>query len=314
MISVIMPVFNAQRYIKKAVDSILNQTEQDIELILIDDCGQDASMDIVCAIKDPRIKFLKNDKNRGIAFSRNRGLEAAGGEYIALMDDDDIAPPERLKIEKKFLDSNPEIEVVGGRMASINEIDEMISYARAPICNPKRIWAELMFRDVIANGSAMMRTSFIRKNNLKYRDNYLGMEDYKFWTECSIAGQLANIDEILLLWRKTENNETHRVRQEKEEERKKLFAQIQNDTLTANGFILSEEEYHIFNQSFRERKKEYITLDNLRKTQCVLKKLIEQAKERHTDRTAEFEFVCHRMLALKTENSEIWYEPSLGEM
>ena len=104
VISVIMPVFNAEKYIKKAIESILEQEESDLELILIDDCGQDSSMEIANAIRDDRIRVLKNDKNRGIAFSRNRGLDEARGDYIALMDDDDIAPINRLALEKQYLE------------------------------------------------------------------------------------------------------------------------------------------------------------------------------------------------------------------
>ena len=91
-ISVIMPVYNAERYIKIAVDSILNQTFKDFELIVIDDKGTDDSIKIVEEISDPRIRILHNEKNCGIAFSRNRGITEAKGEYLALMDDDDYAP------------------------------------------------------------------------------------------------------------------------------------------------------------------------------------------------------------------------------
>ena len=85
-----MPVFNAEKYILKAVQSILSQTEKDFELILIDDCGTDKSVEIVSKLEDSRIRILKNNENRGIAWCRNRGIREAKGEYIALMDDDDL--------------------------------------------------------------------------------------------------------------------------------------------------------------------------------------------------------------------------------
>lgn len=306
MISVIMPVFNAEKYIKKSIESILSQTESNLELLIIDDCGQDSSMEIVSSINDSRIRVLKNDENRGIAFSRNRGLDEARGEYIALMDDDDIAPLKRLELGKKYLEENVNVDVVGGSVIQIDKNDCRLSEPYQVICNPKRIWAELLFRNVVANGSTMMRSSFIRKHGLRYKDNYLGMEDYKFWTECAAVGNIANMDEVLLFWRNIEGNETHRYMKEKQDARKELFAQIQKENLEMNGFYLNEKDFCIYKQSFNETKRDYITLAELKETHMVLEKLIQQAREKKIPCLSEFEFVCHRMFALKTENSELW--------
>ena len=88
MVSVIMPVYNGEKYIRKALESILNQTFQDFELIIIDDCGNDSSMIIVNEYKDSRIRVFHNNVNKGIAFSRNRAIQESKGKYIAIMDDD----------------------------------------------------------------------------------------------------------------------------------------------------------------------------------------------------------------------------------
>lgn len=305
-ISVIMPVYNAEKYVEEAVKSILNQTESDLELIIIDDCGNDSSMEVVQSIEDDRICIFRNQKNRGIAFSRNQGLAYARGKYIALMDDDDIAPLDRLAVESRFLDEHVDIDVVGGGTLWINEEGRVISYLREIICNPKRIRAELIFRDVIENGSAMIRTDFIRKNNLKYKDGYLGMEDYKFWTECSVAGNIANISKVLLYWRKTSGSETFRVRNEQAEKRRKKFAQIQIETLRLNGFSFDEEEMKIFTDYFPENKNEYISRDELEKICVMLKKMISLAENKHMGNVKELRSVCHKMYALRTENSELW--------
>lgn len=305
-ISVIMPVYNAEKYIREAIESILQQTEEDFELIIIDDCGKDSSIDIAKGIKDNRICIMHNEKNMGIAYSRNRGLEAARGKYIALMDDDDIAPLNRFEIETCFLDEHKEIDVVGGGALWINENGKVISYLNQIICNPKRIRAELIFRDVIENGTAMIRTEFIRKNNLKYKDDYLGMEDYKFWTECSVLGNIANIDQVLLYWRESNQSETICVRQRQADMRKQKFAEIQKEALKLNGFNLNVEETKIFTQYFPENKSEYIDKSNLEKACRLLKKMIIQARDNNMENTKEFEIVCHKMFALKTENSSIW--------
>lgn len=305
-ISVIMPVYNAEKYIRTAVESILCQTEGDFELIIIDDCGKDSSMDIVKDIKDKRICIVGNEKNMGIAYSRNRGLKAARGKYIALMDDDDIASLNRFEVETRFLDEHEDIAVVGGGVLRIDENGKIISYLDQIICNPKRIRAELIFRDIIGNGSTMMRTEFIRKNNLQYKDNYLGMEDYKFWTECSVLGNIANIDKVLLYWRESSQSETIRIRKNKAAMRKQKFAEIQKETLEMNGFELNMEDLKTFTQCFSENKREYMDKSDLDKVFHLLNKLIVQGRNNHLENIKEFEIVCHKMFALKTENSSIW--------
>ncbi len=305
-ISVIMPVFNAEKYILKAVQSILSQTEKDFELILIDDCGTDKSVEIVSKLEDSRIRILKNNENRGIAWCRNRGIREAKGEYIALMDDDDLAPSYRLKIEKDFLDINSNVDVVGGNMIIIDENDKCISHAIRVFNNPKRVKGELMFRNMVTNGSAMIRKSFIENNQLEYKDNYLGMEDYKFWTECSLKGSIANVEDVLLYWRKSENNETAKKRNEKKSERADLFATIQLETVAANGFTLSAEEKSYYVKYFDELNEFFFYKEDLERLLLLLRKIIKQAREMKLDNAQEIEFVCRNMYSLKTKRSELW--------
>lgn len=305
-VSVVMPVYNAEKYVKEAVESILNQTDGDLELLIIDDCGVDSSMEIVRGIKDDRIRIIQNRQNRGISYSRNQGLEHAQGKYIALMDDDDVAPLDRLETECRFLDEHADIDVVGGGALWIDEEGKIISYLREIICNPRRIQAELIFRDIIENGSAMMRAEFIHSNHLKYRDDYLGMEDFKFWTECSVIGNIANISKVLLYWRKTYDSETFRVGREQAKMREKKFAQIQMDTLELNGFCLDTRDKELFTAFFPENKGEYISAAGLEQVHSLLRNMMKQAEDKHMKHVEEFKFVCRRMYALKTENSELW--------
>ena len=306
-ISVIMPVYNAEKYISKAIDSILGQTEEDFELILIDDCGTDNSMGIVRDYKDKRIRIVQNEKNKGISYSRNKGINVAKGEYIALMDDDDIAPSDRFDIEINYMREHPDIDVIGGISRAIDENGNIIEYLPSKIiCNPNRIYAELLFGDKIANGSTMIRTEFIRKNNLYYKDGFLGMEDYKFWTECAVVGKIANIDKILLYWRKTKENETYHVISKKSEERKIKYAEIQKEALLAYGFELSNEEIKLFTDVFKEKTKEYISIKGLCEVLLLLKKMAMQAETKNMKNVEELKIVFQKMFALKTENSEIW--------
>jgi glycosyltransferase involved in cell wall biosynthesis len=123
-ITVLMPVYNGEKYLREAIDSIFNQTFTDFEFLIVDDGSTDNSVEIINSYQNSRINLVKNDKNEGLVYTLNRGLSLAKGEYIARMDCDDISLPERLKKQIDFLDSNSEIAVVGTWIKVINEKEE----------------------------------------------------------------------------------------------------------------------------------------------------------------------------------------------
>ncbi|MCR5765896.1 MAG: glycosyltransferase, partial [Treponema sp.] len=239
---------------------------------------KDSTMDIVRSIKDPRIRIIENEKNMGIAFSRNRGLEEACGEYIALMDHDDLCPLNRFEIESTFLDSHADIDVVGGACAIIDEFDNILKEGGIPWHTPFRNKAELIFVDTVANGSAMFRTSFIKNNNLSYKDNCLGMEDYMFWVEASKYGKITNLDDVLLLWRDSQNNETKKNIENKKIERAQKYSEIQAKALEINGISLTADELSLFCNVFAEGKTEKETFETLQNVYKVLQKIMAQSE------------------------------------
>ncbi|MCX7783531.1 MAG: glycosyltransferase [Meiothermus sp.] len=121
-VSVVMPVYNAERFIDEAILSIRNQTLQDIELIIVNDESKDRSLEIAQhhATLDSRIRII-DQANAGIAAARNRGIATASGPYIALMDNDDISLPERLQQQYDFLQANPDVAVLGTYGTRIGE-------------------------------------------------------------------------------------------------------------------------------------------------------------------------------------------------
>lgn len=200
-VSVIMPLYNAEKYVYKAVNSILNQSFRDFELIIVDDCSVDNSSSIVSEFNDGRIKLLSNEKNQGIAYTRNRAIDLASGEYIAIMDDDDIAPLNRLEREVLYLDEHPNIIAVCGNQIRIDENDNELSDFWRVCKSPKRISALFLFGDPIPNGSTMIRRKVLMDNNIRFTDNMHGIEDYRFWSEVSLCGYIGSIDEVMLYWR-----------------------------------------------------------------------------------------------------------------
>lgn len=309
-ISVIMPVYNAERYIEKTLRCLLNQTFSDFELIIIDDCGTDRSMQYVAQIQDHRIRIINNKKNMGIAFSRNLGLSVATGEYIALMDDDDLSPRDRFEKQSYFLDVNPQIDVVGGRCKIIDAFDRDVKLLQEPLNNPKYIKASLMFYNPIANGSSMMRRAFIDNNFIRYQENCMGIEDYRFWIDCSLHGNITNLPDILLDWRQTDSNETNRCVKINTLARSIKYAELQKYAFQKNGFCFTDEEYCFICRMFPEHIiSNSATREELERLYDIFISMIKQSYELELPNRKEIEKCCKKMLSLCQENSEIWICP-----
>ena len=120
-ISVIMAVYNGGSFLKPAIESILRQSESRFEFLIIDDGSQDGSAAIIESFKDPRIRLIRNAANRGLAASLNAGLEVARGTYIARLDADDIALPDRLALQLDFLERNPDIAAIAKDTARLGD-------------------------------------------------------------------------------------------------------------------------------------------------------------------------------------------------
>lgn len=304
-VSVIMPLYNAEKYICYAVDSVLAQSFADFELIIVDDCGTDRSLELVKGYQDPRIRIFYNDRNRGIAYSRNRALKESRGEYIAVMDDDDWTPSYRLKEEVEYLDEHQNVDVVGGAMNTIDEHNRIIHESDVQILNnPKRIRAEIMFRGIMSNSSTMIRKSFIEKYHIRYRDNLYGIEDHDFWIRCSIYGNIVNVNRVYMHWRDSRDNETYRTVNDTKRKKAAAYEDIQRRALTENGFELSEKELQCFTREFSEGLSYRSDQDELKELYHVLQKMMEQGKR--MDFSKELNYVCKMMFGRKVASSKIW--------
>ena len=129
-ISVLMPVFNSERYLKTAIESILNQTFQDFELIIVDDGSTDASENIIRSFESEKIFSYKNAGNIGLIATLNRGIDLCRGKYIARMDADDVSLPTRLEKQFNFLKKNPEYALVGSNAERIDDKNKHLRVKR----------------------------------------------------------------------------------------------------------------------------------------------------------------------------------------
>jgi len=132
-VTVLMPVYNGERYLNEAVDSILGQTFTDFEFLIIDDASTDKTPEILRSYDDPRIRVVTNEENLGLSKSLNKGLALARGEFIARMDADDVSYPYRLQVQHEFMTQHPGAGVIGSWAEYIDRKGEIVHRYRAPI-------------------------------------------------------------------------------------------------------------------------------------------------------------------------------------
>lgn len=296
LVSVIMPVYNAREYIRDAIESILNQTYSNWELILVLDCPTDETEKCILDFDDPRIRLERNDENRGIAYSRNKGIAIAKGKYIALLDDDDKAYPDRISHQVSYLEIHSEIGAVGGRTTFMDEEGKTQELPNVVYFHPEENKIHLLFRNVLMNGTMMMRSEIIRDNNLNYEDGCYGMEDFRFWVNFSKIALITNLDEPVLFYRMHERNESSKVKALFLEQKIWKYAEIQAVSLELNDFELSEEDKSVIRQSLCEVHSAEYSYSEYNQVYMLLKKLKQQCADNNKVWRLEFERICGQIL------------------
>lgn len=202
-VSVLMPVYNATQYLAEALESILLQTFQDWELILVDDGSTDDIMSVLSRYQDERIYYIKNDVNLGLIKTLNRGIDYCGGKYIARMDADDIAHPRRLQYQVDFMEQHPEYLMCGTDALVIDNDGNRTG----KICNltsNNLLQINLLFSPPFIHPSTIIRKEVLERN--RYDENYKHVEDYELWCRIAHQGKVANIGKFLLLYRWHDSN------------------------------------------------------------------------------------------------------------
>ncbi len=202
-LSVILPVYNARQFVGAAIDSILSQTMGDFVFYIIDDGSTDGSGDLIAerAVSDQRIHMLRQE-NSGIVASLNRMLEQVETPFVARMDADDIALPERFARQLEHLERNPKLGALGGQFEEIDGAGRKLpGHVRLPI-GADAVRAELERRQPIANPTAMFRTKVLRAAGL-YRPAFRYCEDYDLFLRLSEIADIDNLPDVLLLYRRS---------------------------------------------------------------------------------------------------------------
>ena len=199
-ISVVMSTYNREHAIAGAVESILNQTMKDFELIVVNDGSTDKTQEILeeYAKKDDRLIVIKNEKNMGLVAGLNKGLDAARGKYIARMDDDDKSLPYRLERQFLAMETYPHITVLGAGFASGKE---KMPTGEPKIKNPDEIELNTYFSSGLAHPTIIIRKEFLDKNNIRYDEKYLYAEDCGLYKKIlEKGGKISVLQEPVLVF------------------------------------------------------------------------------------------------------------------
>ncbi|WP_448701617.1 glycosyltransferase [Mucilaginibacter sp. AW1-3] len=199
MITVLMPAYNAERYIAEAIASVLQQTYADFELIIVNDGSTDGTRNIIRTFKDPRIKLI-DQPNMGVAAALNTGLEHATAPYIARFDADDICYPERLEKQLHFLQHNPEYILVGSDAEYIIENGDFLFNFQCIAHTHDEIMAKLYFYCPFIHPTVMYKKESVR-NAGGYPNHAHNFEDYLLWTNIARIGKLYNMPQPLIKYR-----------------------------------------------------------------------------------------------------------------
>ena len=193
-ISVIMPVYNTKpQYLIPAIESILQQTFTDFEFLIIDDCSTENISSVIKNFSDPRIIFIRTEKNGGAGHARNLGLSLVKGKYIALMDSDDIALPQRLKTEYDYLEEHPETNILGSYMQRFPQKKTL----KVPLKHNDIVHENVFCTCAINNPSVMFRAT----PTFRYNNNLRVAEDYDMWLRQADKSCFANLPAVLMNYR-----------------------------------------------------------------------------------------------------------------
>ncbi|WP_447964663.1 glycosyltransferase family 2 protein [Nitrospira sp. Ecomares 2.1] len=198
-VTVFIPAYNREKYIGDAIESILAQTFTNFEILLIDDGSKDRTIEIMRSYQDSRVRIIRNEHNLGIPKTRNKGIEQARGEFIAMLDSDDRAFPTRLEKQVNFLDAHHDFAQIGSWCRMMDEQGRPLKRIKRQPIYPEDVDIQLLFRCSLSNRSIMARTKILREYG--YRNDYPRCQDYDLHVRLAQKYKLGNLPECLVYGR-----------------------------------------------------------------------------------------------------------------
>lgn len=239
LVSVVMIMYNTpEEYLGSAVESILNQTFTNFEFIIVDDGSTNDALSVIRSYSDDRIILIQNEENLGQPASRNKGIDAAKGQFIAMMDSDDISMPDRLEKELAFMQDNPDVIVCSAWFEKFG-IENRV---RKPVIEDFESYrCQLLFSNApitLCHPLTMFRKSMLDENNIRYDTSLPCAQDYGLWVACSRYGRIAILEEVLLRYRTHQSQ----ISSDKRREQADYADLVSRRQLQELGIIFREEE------------------------------------------------------------------------
>lgn len=252
LVSVVMPAYNAGKFIRSAIQSILLQTYRPLELIIIDDASTDDTLDIAQSFRtDARVNVLSNAENQGIVYSRNRGIEIAAGVYIAILDSDDVALPKRIEQQVRYMMAHPELGAIGSYYEVIDSQGKKQTSIKVPSLARDNA-TFLLFNVSFCHSTLMMRSDVAKF--YEYKKGFDIIEDYEIAYRISRDFPIGNLPEYTVQYR------VHGANISIEKKQRLLYLRKQIDKLVLKdlGIPFSEEEL-LLHSNFINMNEGYFT-------------------------------------------------------
>lgn len=244
LVSVIMPVYNSEKFVEQAVESVIKQTYRQWELIIINDSSTDNTRKVICnlAQKDERIRFYENEVNIGVSKTRNKAVNLARGEWVAFLDSDDMWAEEKLQHQMELIDKQNNVQLVFSGSAFVNENGKMADYV---LHVPERIgYKDLLKQNLISCSSVLVKKEYVKKYVMPGDKLH---EDYTVWLRILQNEEYAyGIDEPLLIYRMSSNSRSSN---------KIEAAKMQYRVYQYMGLNQRQRFFYMFCYAFRNIKK-----------------------------------------------------------
>lgn len=283
-VTILMPTYNGAFFLKEAIDSVLQQTFKDFELLIINDCSPDNTDEIVNSYNDPRIRYVKNEKNLGISGSSNYGISIAKGKYIARQDHDDLSHPERLEKQVNYMETHPEVGICGTGYHIFGRHNRVVIHPQSD----GLIKSSLLFKCTIAHQTSIIRKSLFTEHNLRYDETFVSSNDRKLWIDAAPYTQFHNIPKVLLEYRmhKGMTSKTKRdiVLQEGRRLRDLLYQILQIN--------LSPEQLHIIDTYLMQGRAHITDKNIIRQIDSILRLFIQANNQSQVFDDESFRQVC----------------------
>ena len=268
LVSVVMPVYNRERYVGAAIESILAQSFTNLELVIVDDGSTDGSVAVIRGYHDPRIRFFQLPQNQGVSKARNVGNLEARGEFIAVMDSDDIALPERIEQQLAFMQGHQDVGICGGSVRWVDDNLQRIMETGFAVTGHERCLAKLVFLIPFCHPTLMVRRSVY--SLVPYETRWELVDDYDFLTRAAQVTKIDAIRDVVLLMR----SHPQRMSVVMMGKQGDLADEISALYLTRMGLVLDERQKAVW-KKFRRPRNHVITPEELEEMSQLGARLLE---------------------------------------